>query len=225
VSKGYLRRYCDLTAVVYLLSERKITLLNPASWPDRNDSYYLALYKKRQKLTSVLALCFTEVDERYHYWQVFARGASGLHVRYRRAELLHALRRHPGLRMGKVEYIKLADLRKRPLNIQDLPFVKRHAFGDECEFRIIYESREQSLPKLDIDIPLACVDRIVLSPWLHPDLAKHVKTLLRRIDGCSKVDIRRSTLIGNEEWKRFGERAQIQVKGYMAGRKTLSADK
>ena len=55
VSTKYLRRYCDLAALVYLLNARKITLLNPESWDDSNDSYYLSLYKKRKGLKSVLA--------------------------------------------------------------------------------------------------------------------------------------------------------------------------
>lgn len=55
----YLRRYTDLTSLMYLLHKRKITLLDPASWDDKNDSHYLTLYKEKRKLRSVLALCFS----------------------------------------------------------------------------------------------------------------------------------------------------------------------
>ena len=44
----YLRRYTDLPAVFYLLRQRKLTLLDPASWNDKNDSYFLELYRERK---------------------------------------------------------------------------------------------------------------------------------------------------------------------------------
>jgi len=40
-----LRRYTDLPELLYMLRNKKITLLNPANWDDRNDSHYLHLYK------------------------------------------------------------------------------------------------------------------------------------------------------------------------------------
>jgi hypothetical protein len=46
MSGDYLRRYTDLTALIYLLRKRKLTLLDPSSWDDSNDSYYLTLYKE-----------------------------------------------------------------------------------------------------------------------------------------------------------------------------------
>jgi len=39
--KQYLRRYTNIPALLYLLRERKITLLDPASWDDKNDFYFL----------------------------------------------------------------------------------------------------------------------------------------------------------------------------------------
>jgi len=36
-----------------MLLNESITLLNPRTWDDRNDSYFLALYKKKKKLASV----------------------------------------------------------------------------------------------------------------------------------------------------------------------------
>jgi hypothetical protein len=53
MSSDYLRRYTDLTALIYLLRRRKLTLLDPSSWDDRNDSYYLTLCREKRKLKSV----------------------------------------------------------------------------------------------------------------------------------------------------------------------------
>lgn len=208
MSSNYLRRYSDLTALLYLLSTRRITLLDPDSWDDSNDSYYLALYKKKMRLKSVLALCFTESDERYHYWKVFGAGPSGVCIQFDRAKLLKAAKQQSGLRLKPVEYVKLTQIRARQLQIKDLPFLKRYAFEHECEFRMIYESGADELRKLDIAVPLSSIDKITLSPWIHPDLSEFVKQRLRSIDGCRALRIGRSTLIGNEEWKKLGEAAR-----------------
>jgi hypothetical protein len=42
---------------------------------------------------------------------------------------------------------------------------------------------------------------------MHPDFSSHIKRVLHGIDGCKGLDIVRSTLIGNEQWKNLGEDA------------------
>ncbi|MCF6157641.1 MAG: hypothetical protein E3K32_03500 [wastewater metagenome] len=72
---------------------------------------------------------------------------------------------------------------------------------------MIYENESELVPKLDIDISLSSIERVILSPWIHPDLSDHVNETIRSIRGCSKLSIVRSTLIGNKEWKRLGKDA------------------
>jgi hypothetical protein len=205
VKREILRRYTDMPALIYLLSEKKLTLLDPESWDDSNDSHYLALYRDKRRLKSVLALCFTQADETYHHWRIFSAGPSGVCIRFKRAELLQAVRKQSGMRLGSVSYLTLPRIRNATLKTSQLPFLKRFAFEHEREFRMIFESNNTSLPKLDIAIPLSCIQRVTLSPWLHDTLSPHVKRALRAIDGCAKLDIARSTLIGNDEWKALGE--------------------
>lgn len=202
-----LRRYTDLPSLVGVLKQRTITLLDPQSWEDSNDSYYLKLYQEKKGLRTLLALCFTQASETYHHWRVFASGSSGVCISFRRDDFLEAVTRVPGLQSKAVRYLKLNQIRERDLAVKDLPFLKRYAFGNEDEFRIIYESATEALSSLDIDIPLSCIDRVTLSPWIHPRLSDHVKELLRSIDRCSGMRFVRSTLIGNEEWKELGQSA------------------
>jgi len=123
--------------------------------------------------------------------------------------LLAASGKHSGLQIKPVSYLKLDEIRSRKLKTAELPFLKRYAFLHESEVRMIYESKKHKLRKLDISIPLSCIDRITLSPWMHPSLSSYVKDVLRSIDdGCRNLDIVRSTLIGNEEWKSLGEDAK-----------------
>jgi len=203
-----LRRYTDIPSLIYLLTERRITLLDPQSWDDKNDSYYLRLYREKKNLKTVLAICFTQASETYHHWRVFAQGSSGACISFKRTELFKAaLKQEPDLRMRTVEYLTLAKIRHKVLATEELPFLKRYPFQDEEEFRVVYESTKKTISTLDIPIPLPCIYKVTLSPWLPKALSEHLKSSLRSIPGCEKLRIRRSTLISNEEWKRLGDHA------------------
>lgn len=203
----YLRRYTDVPALIYLLSERKITLLDPSSWDDKNDSHYLSVYKDSKNLKSLLALCFTQANETYHHWRIFAGHSSGVCIRFKQKEFIQKLKQQKEfkLKMGKVMYRTIPALKKKKPEIQKLPFIKRCAFKDEKEFRLLYESATATLPKLDVEIPLSCIERITLSPWLNQGLSDHLKKILKSIDGCGKLKFTRSTLVSNREWQTIGE--------------------
>ena len=186
------------------MEEQKITLLDPISWDDRNDSHYLLVYKNKKRLKTLLAICFTQVAETYHHWRVFAAGPSGVCVKFRRAELLKEVKKCAGIKTREVEYLKIDENRSRKPSIDQLPFIKRYEFKDEREYRAIYESSESDLSKKDIPIPLSCITRITLSPWVHESLSNDVKKVLKGINGCEHIKIVRSTLIDNNKWKAIG---------------------
>lgn len=204
----FLRRYTVLPSLIYMLTEKKLTLLDPQSWDDKNDSYYLKVYREKRRLECVLALCFTDDAETYHHWSVFAAGSAGVCIQFKSMELLRAIKARPGIRAGKVEYLLLTQIRKKPLKVLQLPFCKRYAFKHESEFRLLYESRKEPRASLDIPLPLSSIARITLSPWLPLALSEHVKGTLHGIAGCNKLPIVRSTLISNQEWKSLGEEAK-----------------
>src|SRR5712691_8091529 len=102
-----LRRYTDIPALIYLLSVRQITLLDPQSWDDKNDSHYLRLYREKKNLKTVLAVCFAQASETYHHWRVFAPGSSGICICFKRADLLAAVKRRVGLLHRDVDYLTL----------------------------------------------------------------------------------------------------------------------
>lgn len=207
MAEKILRRYTQLPALLYLLSEKKLTLLDPRSWDDKNDSYFLDQYKVKRKLKTVLALCFSTAQETYHHWSVFADGSAGVCIQFLREELLAAVDSHDGIRHREVTYLPLKATKGKRLKVRNLPFTKRYPFQDESEWRIIYQSEKDEKATHDIPIPLSSIARITLSPWLAEALKDHVKKTIWRIKDCAMLEIARSTLISNERWKKMGEEA------------------
>jgi hypothetical protein len=201
-----LRRYTDVPALLYMLRRKKLTLLNPANWDDRNDSHYIQLYKEKRRLGSVLALCFTEAGETYHHWKVFSPGASGVCVRFKKDLLLDHLKARTSIRMGRAQYKMMDHLRTAAVDIDNLPFLKRYAFRDEREFRFLYDTKNK-LQSKDFVFPLECIDRFTINPWLNVRLADAIFDTVRSLDGCTKLSIGQSSLVNNGEWKRLGASA------------------
>jgi hypothetical protein len=56
-------RYTDLPSLIHILKNRQLTLLDPMTWDDKNDSSFVTLYREKCALESVLALCFTRASE------------------------------------------------------------------------------------------------------------------------------------------------------------------
>jgi hypothetical protein len=204
----FLRRYTNIPSLLYILRERRIVLLDPETWDDKNDSHYLSVYREKKCLKCVLALCFTQVSETYHHWRVFADGSAGICITFKRKELLTTLKKESGITARNVTYLTLNEMDGKSLRVGQLPFLKRYPYEDECEFRVLYESNTTKLSALDVPISLDCIDRITLSPWTPKALADTLKETIHEIPGCGSLTIARSTLISNERWKNYGENAR-----------------
>lgn len=201
------RRYTDLPALIQILTNRKLTLLDPSFWDDKNDSYFLATYKEKKELQSVLALCFTKESETYHHWRVFSSGTSGVCVNFDSEKLETAFAKAKGVKFQEVTYLAVKELRDNRPTIARLPFVKRIPYKHEKEFRALWESESDKVFSLDVPIDISSITRITLSPWMHPSLRVNVAKLLKMIDGCKSIPIVRSTLIENTQWKSYGTSA------------------
>jgi hypothetical protein len=204
---SYLRRYTDLPALLDMLSKKQITLLDPMTWDDKNDSFFMSTYKERKELKTLLALCFSQAAETYHHWRVFSNGPAGVCVVFNRTALLNSIQKVPRTRTGGIEYLTLKNGNARGLKVDDLPFVKRYGFKPEKEFRVVHESPVEDLLSLDIPIQIDCIRSISLSPWMHPSLSKSTVASVRAINGCANLKVSRSTLISNEQWKSLGKSA------------------
>jgi hypothetical protein len=194
-----LRRYTNIPSLLHILQSRTITLLDPKKWDDSNDSYGLEAYRKKKKLKSVLALCFSQRSETYHHWHVFAEGAGGVCIHFHRDKLLRVFESQ-GVLHGEVNYVTLPRLQDNAITLKTLPFSKRAGYSDEDEYRAIYESPSKKASH-DMEIPLDVIDRVTLSPWLHDSLLKTTQNILRAIQGCERLKVTKSSLISNRQWK------------------------
>lgn len=205
-----LHRYTNLAATIHLLQTRQITLLNPATWDDRNDAYFMAEYKRHKKAETVLALCFTAQNETYHHWRVFSHGTDGVRIEFDRAALSTAFKGEPDLRREMVTYRTINEARRiKRIDVEALPFLKRAPYADEKEFRLVYVSATEAVQFKDYPIKHAWIRRITLSPWMSRPLAESVKANLRSIDGCARLPISQSTLVENEVWKSCTTNVQL----------------
>lgn len=203
-----LRRYTSLGSLIHILQTKQITLLNPATWDDKNDAYFMSEFKRLKNAKTLLALCFAESDETYHHWRVFSNGPDGVCIEFEKDALLDNLRAQPNVSARLVDYELIANLRKKDIKIDQLPFLKRRPYIDECEHRIIYVDTVDSLEFKNLDIELGWIKRVTLSPWMSLALRASVAKTLHSISSdCRKLSIVRSTLIGNSEWQSLTSRA------------------
>lgn len=201
----FLRRYTDLPALLHMLGSKSISLLDPKYWDDENDAYYLSQYKNYRKLQTVLALCFSEAPETYHHWRVFSNGAAGICIFFNKKFLLDQLLVIPEITAREITYLSVNDLNRRKLTASELPFIKSAGYKPEAEFRVIYEDANCCRDSLKIPIDLECIKTIFLSPWLSTNIFESVKSAIRSIDGCVKLQISQSKLISDDAWKARAE--------------------
>jgi hypothetical protein len=135
-----MRRYTELPYVVDYLHTEELALLNPASWDDRNDSFFIEEYARKSGAKSVYALCLADCAETYHHWRVFSHGSGGACIQFKKEEFLAAISNVVGLRSNRVIYKTIKELRQIKPDLEELPFLKRFAFQNEEEFRLFYTS-------------------------------------------------------------------------------------
>lgn len=205
---GRFRRYTNLAALIHLLQNRSITLLNPANWDDKNDAHFMAEYKRLRRAETVLAICFAEAAETYHHWRVFSSGADGVCISFDKKRLLAAFDKTKGITKRKVRYELVDTVAGWPeLKADDLPFLKRKPYEAESEYRVIYESQANFCEYFDVDIELSWIKTITLSPWMPEVFKSAVTNTINSIDGCGNIEVLRSTLVGRASWKALASKA------------------
>lgn len=203
-----IKRYTELPFVLQTLQEKKLALLNPTSWDDKNDAHYMRRYKQKKRLKGVFALCLTEAIQTYHHWKVFTHGASGACIHFRADQFQEWANNTRGLSGKSVEYKTIAELRATPPSTSELPFLKRDAYQHEEEYRLLHESRTTASGPVAFNFPPELVERVVLNPWLPPATVKSIKEIIQSLDGWNSLSVIRATIVRNDEWRKLADAAE-----------------
>ena len=199
-----LKRYTELPFLLHALRTKELALLSPSSWDDRNDALYMERYRKqRPGVAALLALCLTEAYATYHHWKVFAGTSSGVCIVFDPNRLVRWATAN-GIRCGRVRYKSLRRARLHPPIPETLPFRKRHAFRDEKEFRLVYESAVDCGPVKTFTFKLNTIDHIVVNPWMPEPVFESVRASIQELPQCESITVAQSHMLTNKEWANMG---------------------
>jgi hypothetical protein len=207
MSSEQLRRYTTLPFVLDALYHKRLPLLDPTKWDDKNDSYFIERYKQKKDVQTVLVTCFAYSVEKYHHWKIYAGDSSGICIEFDRFRFLERLNKENKFRVKKVGYYFIDSLEREVPTIDDLPFIKRKPYEDECEYRVIYENKDKKIPIEYIQITPKDIQRIIINPWVNKSVSNSVKSVIKSIEGFQRTTVFQSTVLENEKWKKIGNDA------------------
>jgi len=182
-----------------LLTRKKIFLIDPSTWEDRNDAEIILEYKRRKKIPKLFALCFCIGDETVHHWKTYADGISGCCIEFDEKKLLACFRSIKGVRWGDVIYKTIDAVENSTIELDRIPFIKRWPYRFEKEFRILWEGKT-SRNTIDLDIDLNSINKITLSQRMPADVYSSIEELLRGKINDPSIEINKSTLYENSRW-------------------------
>lgn len=196
-----LNRFTSLPVLLDLLQRKKLTLLDPKLWDDKNDTEIILEYKKRKKIKSLFAVCFSCGDETVHHWKTFSNGTSGCVIEFDIKKLFSIIDKVPNLRHQKVVYKRLSEIegKNSAIDVDEIPFTKRWPYRCEEEYRIIVENDSEET-FFEIDIPLDIIKKVTISQQMPQLIYKTIKGYLTTLKGNPDSRINKSTLYENKRW-------------------------
>lgn len=199
-SESYINRFTTIPVLFDLIRRKRLVLMDPELWEDKNDTELMHEYKRRRQVKNLFALCFCSGGETIHHWNTFAGTVFGCCIEFDLARLTSILDKlkQDGVRYDYVDYRTIKEI-KGTVDDLAVPFKKRWPYQCEKEFRIIWEGRTNKWC-YEIPIDLRMIRRITVSQKMPPDvfraLRKSIRTLLRR----PKMKVSHSTIYRNEKW-------------------------
>ena len=206
-SGEFLSKYTELPFLIHLLKTGKLTMLSPTYWDDKNDTNFIAAYAQIKNIKSVLTYCLTAESETYHHWKVFCPGMSGVRIEFDKYKFINWVEKNADIKSGYVKYRTIQDLSQNKPAVDDLPFIKRHPYRHESEFRVIFESKLEAINTKDLKFDISLIKRVVVSPWVPKEVYKSIKSTINLIPKCQNILVHRTTLVDNEQWQNVAKLA------------------
>ena len=200
-----LRRYTSIPSLIDIIHNQALTLLDPGTWTDKNDVYAMNQYRTHspKKIKTLLALCFTEAEETFHHWNVFAGNSNGVCIVFDKDALIACIEERENCRHGSVTYLKSNEFQFDKLTIEELPFIKRNGYDDEMEYRVVYEDSLDHRCLAGIPINISCINKIVFPPQIPSALLSSFSEVILRMENVRDYDIAidRSQLTDDILWQ------------------------
>jgi len=193
-----LNRFTTIPFVMDLLKRKKLVLINPELWEDYNDQATVKIFQELSEKEGVYALCLTDQNETIHHWNAFANGATGCCVEFSPQKLFVMLDTADGMTHGKVQYVRIRDLRKSKFETCQLPYLKRDPYKNENEYRLIATTDAPQQKLFEIDIDLAAIRRITINNKIPKEEFEQIKAEFLTL--APKVKIYQSTIYNNTVW-------------------------
>ncbi len=204
-------RYMPIHRLWQMLSTGKIFFLRTTKWDDPFEAFLAKRYctAKEQNFDLINSdkyfLCCTTKSERDHFWRNYTPNKDGVRVTFD----LSSLRRIDSRIIAKdVRYPPRDEIRDLLKNIAkktlteaqltDLYFIKRKAFEDEDEYRLMLEDKSHSGDAIGIDLrPDMVITRILFDPRIDADTYERHKQFIHNQFG--KLTLRHSRLYNPEK--------------------------
>ena len=193
-------RYTNIASTIDIIDHKRITLLDPMSWEDKNDVHTMQRYKDKGGFKSVLALCFSHRGQTHHHWKIFADRSDGVCLTFKRSALERRLD-DANVSYSEVAYYLTSEASQFKNDLEKLPFLKRTPYRDEKEFRVVYSDKRRESFAFHIPIELSDISRITISPWIPSPLVDGVKDIFRQKLKGTGVGVYRSELVESHQWK------------------------
>jgi hypothetical protein len=111
-------------------------------------------------------------------WVLFSSQFRNVSARAHIKKLIALLDTLKGVRFGRVDYLRLKDLKIGEIDVEKIPFTKRWPYRCEEEFRIIWESDTTKL-SYEIEIDLQTISKITISQRMPEHIYLTIRDYLR----------------------------------------------
>jgi len=193
-------RYMCLDNFKDMMLHNRLALINPDLWSDKNDIIAISQYKQVKRIPHLMAACFTEASETSHHWSVYGKN-DGVRVIFNKKTLLNLFNSKIGYTSNKIEYVLMSRFENKVKEIEHLPFIKRYAYRDEKEFRVIWQGNRIIGDIKYVKLPSNVIEKIIFGPAVSINI---YNVLTNEIINHFKYDITisKSSIIYSKKWAR-----------------------
>ena len=199
-------RFMRFEYLLDLIKNRRLPLINPSEWEDKNDIFASKLSCRDNEVVGICCFTLSKSNSIYR-WSKMAPNNLCVRVEFDINKIKARLSQK--MVMKKVRYKSIDNLKPNVIKtIKDCAFVKSKPFEQEKEIRIVtYQSLvDENIKIVDYlrELPSDVIKGIRFSPFLSHELFLLVKELLRKYltaNNWKGVNISQSRILNKEKWQ------------------------